>query len=155
MRFLVSWSLTFAIAMVGLMAMVTVGCGGGGGDDATPGLDVATPTGTGGSPSASPTSGGGGGETIKIAMTDNVFAPKDFKVKAGQTYTIEAKNNGLAIHNMHVLSKAFGESKDYASSLTVAAGDTSKFEVKFSKKGTVKFQCDYHMPDMAGTITVE
>ncbi len=155
MRFLVSWSLTFAIATVGLMALVTLGCAEGGGDDATPGVDVATPTGAGGSPSASPTSGGGGGETIEVVMTDNVFTPKNFKVKVGQTYTIEAENKGLAIHNMHVQSKAFGESKDFSSSLVVAAGESSKFEVKFSKKGTVKFVCDYHLPDMAGTITVE
>ena len=150
MRFLASWSLTVAIAMVGLLGLLTVGCAGGGGGDATPGVDI------GGSPAAAtPTGGSGGGETIKIVMTDNVYTPKDIKVKAGQTYTIEVKNEGLAIHDMHVLSKAFGEAKDYTSSITVAAGDSNKFEVKFSKKGTVKFNCDYHLPDMAGTITVE
>ncbi|MBI5949344.1 MAG: cupredoxin domain-containing protein [Chloroflexi bacterium] len=139
------------MAMVGLMALLTLGCAEGGGDDATPGVDI------GGSPAASATNGGGGGggEAIKIIMKDNLYEPKDIKVKAGQSYTIEVKNEGLAIHNMHVLSKAFGESKDYTSALTVAAGDSNKFEVKFSKKGTVKFQCDYHLPDMAGTITVE
>jgi plastocyanin len=31
----------------------------------------------------------------------------------------------------------------------------SKFTVTFTKKGTVKFQCDYHLPDMAGEIVVK
>ena len=152
MRFLVSWIPTVGLAMVvGLAALATLGCAEGGGGEATPGVDVAGS----GSPSANPTSSSGGGETIKVVMTDNVYAPKDIKLKAGQSYTIEVENKGLAIHDMHVFSKVAGEAKDFTSAITVAAGDKNTFEVKFTKKGSVKFQCDYHLPDMAGTITVE
>jgi plastocyanin len=55
---------------------------------------------------------------------------------------------------MHVLSKD-GEGKDFASDALVSPGQSSTFEVTFTKTGTYDFQCDYHLPDMVGTITVE
>jgi plastocyanin len=35
------------------------------------------------------------------------------------------------------------------------AGEESTFEVTFNAAGTYDFQCDYHVPDMVGTITAE
>jgi plastocyanin len=37
----------------------------------------------------------------------------------------------------------------------VAAGAESAFKVTLNTPGEVKFQCDFHVPDMAGTITVQ
>lgn len=93
------------------------------------------------------------GTKVQIVMTDNVFATKDLKVPAGTPITFEAKNTGAAIHNVHILSQE-GEGKDFSSELMVNPGKTSTFQATFTKKGTYKFQCDFHVPDMVGTITV-
>ncbi|MCZ2110442.1 MAG: cupredoxin domain-containing protein [Dehalococcoidia bacterium] len=112
-----------------------------------PGADGAASS-SGGGASAS-----GGGATIVIEMKDNVFAEKDIKVSAGQSVTFEAKNVGAAVHNVHILSQA-GEGKDFNSDTMINPGKSSTFQAKFTKKGTYKFQCDFHVPDMVGTITV-
>ena len=153
------------------MMLGTVACSGDGKDaNPTPKIAMKTPDGSGGS------SGGGGaatsqatkaatkepqgggdtaaGDTVKVNMLDNKFEPKDFKVQAGKTYTIALDNQGTAVHNMHVLSQA-AEGKDFASELMINPKTQSKFTVTFKKKGTLKFQCEFHVPDMVGTITVQ
>ena len=99
--------------------------------------------------------GGGaakGPQTIEVTMKDNVFEPKAFTVSAGQAVTFKIKNAGPSMHNMHIL----GDDVDPKGAMTqpTEAGKDSELKVKFTKKGTVKFQCDLHVPDMAGTITV-
>jgi plastocyanin len=86
---------------------------------------------------------------ITISMKDNVFEPKDVTIPAGETVTITVKNEGTAIHNMSILET------DFKSDAIVNAGAESTFEVEFDDAGEYKFQCDYHVPDMVGTITVE
>ena len=68
--------------------------------------------------------------------------------------TFVAKNEGQAIHDMHILSFS-AEGKDIISNSTIQPGETSTFKATFSKAGVLKFQCDYHLPDMVGTITVK
>jgi plastocyanin len=75
-------------------------------------------------------------------------------VKAGQPVKFVVKNQGTNIHNMHILSQAT-EGKDFSSDLTVNPGAESEFTATFTKTGQVKFQCDFHVPDMVGTITVQ
>ena len=94
------------------------------------------------------------GEEIEVVMTDNVFTPSAITVKAGQPVTFVAKNEGAAIHNMHVLS-AKTEGKDFTSDALVNPGKESKFTVTFTQKGTLDFQCDYHLPAMVGAIEVQ
>lgn len=113
-----------------------------------------------GSPAAASNSGGNtasGGSAadtnLVVEMHDNVFPNKDIQVPVGQAVTIEAKNTGAAVHNLHILSQS-GEGKDFSSDTMVNPGKSSTFQVKFTKKGTYKFQCDFHVPDMVGTITV-
>lgn len=114
--------------------------------------------GNSGSPAASATKksddSSKSGNTIKVSLQDNKFEPKDIKVKAGQSVTFELKNDGQAVHNMKILS-AKEEGKDYASSALINPEKEDKFSATFKKKGTYKFQCDYHVPDMVGTLTVE
>ena len=93
-------------------------------------------------------------DEIELQMTDNVFEPKDITIPVGKTVKIKVKNVGTAIHNMRVLSTA-AEGKDFTSDQLVNAGGESEFEVTFTKPGTIPFQCDFHVPDMAGTITVQ
>lgn len=97
---------------------------------------------------------GGEAKEIVVSLTENAFAPNAIVVEAGKPVTFVAKNAGEAVHNMKILS-AKTEGKDYSSSATIAPGKDSRFTVTFSKKGTVKFQCDYHLPDMVGTIEVK
>ena len=97
--------------------------------------------------------GGGTPSAINVALRDNLFAPKALTVKVGTEVTITVKNEGKAVHNMHVMSKD-QEGKDFMSEQLVNPGKESVFKVQFSKAGTINFQCDFHVPDMVGTITV-
>ena len=107
-----------------------------------------------GEDSASSSSEGAKAETIKVVMKDPaLFEPKDITVSAGSTVTFELTNTGLALHNMHIMSDNV-EPKN-AMIQPILGGDKATLVVKFPKKGTVKFQCDLHVPDMVGTITVK
>lgn len=95
----------------------------------------------------------GKAQTVAITMKDNLFEPKEITVEEGAV-TFEVKNAGTAIHNMHIISTA-AEGKDFSSKPVIEAGTTDKFTATFTKSGTIKFQCDFHLPDMVGTITVK
>ena len=145
----------FAAGGIALLVVgAAVACGGGS-DNAVPtqGVQVKTP----GSGATSPATSGGSekaSESVKISMKDNLFEPKTFTVPAGKSVEIEVKNNGAAIHNLHILSEA-KDGKDFSSTAIVSPGAENKFTVKLTKTGTYTFQCDYHVPDMVGTITVQ
>lgn len=106
--------------------------------------------------------GGNGGDTpapvdtvteITVEMHDNFFEPDSFAVKVGETVTITTPNVGVAAHNMVILGSD-GEERLAMSDVLVQAGEESVFEVTFDTAGTYDFQCDYHLPDMVGTIVV-
>lgn len=145
------------VAALGLVATAAVACGGNDTDD---GIKIkGTETSNGGDDKKDDDKkddgGSSGGSTeLTISMQDNFFEPKNVTVPVNKTVKITLPNKGTAIHNMHILSKAT-EGKDFAGKTIVNAGETDKMEVKFTKKGVVKFQCDYHVPDMVGTITVQ
>ncbi len=79
--------------------------------------------------------------------------PVNITVSAGSTVTFELTNVGVALHNMHILSDNV-EPKN-AMVQPIAGGATANLVVTFPKKGAIKFQCDLHVPDMVGTITVK
>lgn len=134
-----------AIAVLGLALGACAGDDDdGGAANGDGGVNVAT----------QPSGGGATGGTITIVMTDNKYTPNKIEVEAGKEITFIAKNQGAAVHNMKILSSKT-EGKDFASDALVNPEKESKFTVTFTKKGTVKFQCDYHLPDMAGEITVK
>jgi len=144
-----SWLRPLIVAGLGVAVFtLAVGCGGGD-DEESEGGSVSTPAAT--------TSSGGGSEgkaqTVKVTLRDNFFEPKEISVEEG-TVTFELKNEGTAIHNMHILSKT-AEGKDYMSKTTIEGGASDKFTATFTKSGSIKFQCDFHLPDMVGTITVK
>lgn len=146
----------FSLAAAGLALSA---CGGSSSDDNAPPKTVAAANNAAASsPAAKADSGSSGnaaaGGEVAVVLTENKFAPNDIKVKAGATVTFVARNQGQAVHNMKVLAQK-EEGKDFTSAATIGPGTDSKFTATFSKKGTYKFQCDYHMPDMSGTITVE
>lgn len=143
------------VAGAAVLAVGLVSCGGGGdddtGDDGPPANSVATNTtsASGSTATKPPADDDDDAEEIEVSMKDNFFEPKNITVGVGETVTIVAKNDGLAVHNMVVLGTQF------KSDQLVMAGDESSFDVKFEKAGEYKFQCDYHVPDMVGTITVK
>ncbi|HJP41423.1 MAG TPA: cupredoxin domain-containing protein [Dehalococcoidia bacterium] len=94
------------------------------------------------------------GDSITISMTDNVFDLSEISIPVDTEVRITVVNDGLAVHNMRVLSKD-AEGEDFQSDTIVNTGDSSTFTVKFTNKGEFAFRCDYHLPDMVGTITVE
>lgn len=147
-----TWKKALLVGVAGLLLVpLAAACGGDdeeGGSTITPGATATKADGGDG--------GNGGGEAreIEVVMTDNIFTPKEIKVPVNTTIKFTASNKGTAIHNMHVLSKD-AEGKDFSSDLIVNAGSASVFEAKFTKKGVVNFQCDYHVPEMVGKIVVE
>jgi plastocyanin len=123
------------------VAAVAAGCGG---------AEEASKAGTASSGKAA----GGESETVAVSMKDNFFEPKDITVERGEAITFNLKNEGQAIHDMHIMSLT-AEGKDFMSNVTIPPGETSSFKATFTKTGSLKFQCDYHLPDMVGTITVK
>lgn len=140
-----------AVALLGLASTACAGDDTEGGETDGSGVAVAT---TAGGSATQPSGGGADGGTFTVVMTDNKFTPNKLTVPVNKKVTFVAKNEGSAVHNMKILSKA-AEGKDYMSDALVNPEKESKFTVTFSKKGTLKFQCDYHLPDMAGEIVVE
>lgn len=137
------WGRTLATAGLLASAVLLAACSSGG---------DAKEDGNGGSETKA-SSNSGTGQTVVITLKDNFFEPKEITVEEG-TVTFEVKNAGAAIHNMHIISTA-AEGKDFSSKPIIEAGATDKFTATFTKKGTIKFQCDFHLPDMVGTITVK
>lgn len=147
-----TWKKVILVGVAGLLLVpFAAGCGG---DDDDSGSTI--------KPGATANSGGSGGSggssgevrEIEVVMTDNIFTPKEIKVPVNTTIKFTADNKGTAIHNMHIMSKA-AEGKDFSSDMLVNAGQSSTFEAKFTKKGVINFQCDYHLPEMVGKIVVE
>lgn len=150
---------SFRVLALTALAAATLAAGAAcsGGDD--DGGDAKAPATVASSGTTAPAASGDsaaastGADKVEIDMKDNVFATKEIAVKSGSTVTFDIKNTGQAIHNVHILSQQ-GEGKDYMSDAMINPGKSDSLEVKFTKKGTYKFQCDYHVPDMVGTITV-
>lgn len=151
-----TWKKALAIGVAGLLLIpLAAACGGSdeeSGSTITPGAVATKPADNSGGNSGANTSGEA--REIEVVMTDNVFTPKEIKVPVNTTIKFTANNKGTAIHNMHILSKD-AEGKDFSSDQLVNAGKSSTFEAKFTKKGVINFQCDYHLPEMAGKIVVE
>ena len=115
----------------------------------TPG---ATPT-----PAETPSGTPAGG--IAVSMKDNLFEPAELTVKAGASVTFDLKNEGVAINNMRIAGSdgSYNTGDDAASDPNlISGGATGKLDwTAPDQPGQIKFQCDFHAPAMAGTITVE
>ncbi len=90
---------------------------------------------------------------ITIDMYDNYFEPEEFTVQAGTTVPLTAVNEGAAAHNL-VIKAADAEGQDFESEPFMGADDEDTFEFTVNESGEYVFQCDYHLPEMVGTLTV-
>jgi len=100
----------------------------------------------------------GGAVSFDISLKDNLFEPKEFTVNEGAEVTFNITNEGSAVHNMRVagVDNEFNTNDDEVSDQIIAAGaESSVTWTAPVDSGAYGFQCDYHLPDMAGTITVK
>lgn len=86
---------------------------------------------------------------VDVEMADNVFIPTAITVAVGQQVEFALKNSGAAIHDMRI------ENTEFKSEAVINPGTTSSFTALFTEDGVYTFVCDYHLPGMVGTITVE
>lgn len=85
--------------------------------------------------------------------TDNKFAVTAYQVEAGKATTISVKNNGQAVHNMHILGITDAGGQDVKTDL-LQPGQSANLTFTIDKEGTYQFQCDVHPTEMKGTLTV-
>lgn len=86
---------------------------------------------------------------VDVEMADNVFIPTAITVAVGQQVEFALTNSGAAIHDMRI------ENTEFKSEAVINPGTTSSFTALFTEAGVYTFVCDYHLPGMVGTITVE
>jgi plastocyanin len=139
--------LLFTLAV--LPALVSAAaCGGDDDDNGDDGGD-GTPAGN----------GDGGEVTFDVSMGDNFYEPNEFTVDPGTTITFNLTNDGTAIHNMRVAGadNEYNTDDDAVSDPDLfLAGDAGTLVwTAPEESGTYDFQCDFHLTDMLGTITVE
>jgi len=145
--------LTLFTAALAVAAIAVAACGGsdedGNGNGGTTSPAATTPSGD----------GGGGEIELDVSMGDNSFEPAEFTVDAGAAVTFNITNDGASIHNMRVAGadNKFNTDDDAVSEEDlVPAGDTATLQwTAPNEPGVYDFQCDFHVPDMAGTISVE
>jgi plastocyanin len=111
------------------------------------------------SPTPQETPSGTPGGAVAVNMKDNIFEPAELTVKAGESVTFDLKNEGVAIHNMRIAGPdgSYNTGDDAVSDPNlISGGATGKLDwTAPAQPGEIKFQCDFHQPAMAGTITVE
>lgn len=128
---------TFLIAAA-LLFSPFAACGGGG-ENSTP---VGTP-----------------GTAFNVTMEDNKFEPNTLLAVAGATITISLTNKGQATHNMRIAGEdgVLNTDDDALSDpITIVGGKDGKVTWKApAKPGEYKFQCDFHLDAMTGTIILK
>ncbi len=142
-----------AAASLVLTMLLAAACGGGSGATTQPqGAAGTSPTATSAAVSSGAATPASAGGEITVVMKDNHFEPKQITVAVGQAVVFELKNQGTAIHNMDLPGEATGGKAAVGSPLS--PGSDEKLTATFPKAGTFQFVCDFHKPEMAGTINV-
>jgi plastocyanin len=96
-------------------------------------------------------------------MTDNKFDNTTLTAAAGTAQTINIKNNGAAVHNLHISGADGKFATDFCTTTgadpcsnpnRVGGGATATLTFTLPA-GTYQYRCDYHPADMKGTLTVQ
>jgi hypothetical protein len=104
--------------------------------------------------------------SLEITMTDNKFDNTELNAAAGAPVTINIKNSGTSVHNVHVAAANGQFSSDFCSVSgadpcsnpnRVAGGSTATliFTVPNTPGAKIPYRCDFHSSEMNGTITVK
>jgi plastocyanin len=103
---------------------------------------------------------------LEITMTDNKFDNTELSAAAGASVTINIKNSGTAVHNLHIA----GANGQFGAQYCTAAGPdpcsnpkavpggsaaTLTFTVPSTPGAKIPYRCDFHSSEMSGTITVQ
>ncbi len=89
-----------------------------------------------------------GATTLQVAAMDNFFEPIELTAKAGETVSIVVTNGGLSIHNFVIQSTG-------VNSGILNGGDSVTLTVTMPDSGSLEFICEFHPPDMKGTIATQ
>jgi plastocyanin len=143
-----------------LLALVAgAACGGSDDEDNGDGDATTKPAATSPAATDDDDNNGGGAKTLDVVMKDNLFEPVEFTVEEGAEVTFNITNEGAAIHNMRVVGEDGQANTDddaVSDPDLVSAGDAATLVwTAPDESGVYDFQCDFHLPDMVGTITVE
>jgi plastocyanin len=89
----------------------------------------------------------GSQSSVEVEADNFYFSPTVLKGKAGQTITLELKNEGSATHNFTLESQHVDQD--------LAVGQSAKVKVTFPKSGTLLFHCKFHQAlGMQGALQV-
>ncbi|HKZ51311.1 MAG TPA: cupredoxin domain-containing protein [Dehalococcoidia bacterium] len=134
------------LVMAGILLLAA--CGGGEKATPTPGAGTPAPGGTPAAGVATPS----GGKLVIVGTEQggrNLFIPDKAQIPVGTEITVEFQNKGQAIHDMFI------QGTNFRSDQVVQGGKNSSFKVKIDRAGSFKFICEYHQPEMAGTLEVK
>ena len=105
--------------------------------------------------------GSSGGEAeanlpvISLAIGDNFFNPDTLTVKAGQTYKLSVRNQGLATHDVWFAgSDNKSSTGDDVRSKPLTAGAGANLKIKYDNPGDYYFSCTVHA-GQGGKLIVE
>lgn len=106
-------------------------------------------------PGASASNGGAAAGSATLVATDNKFDKTTLTASAGKEYTLDFENKGKVKHNVHILTKAGGDTLAQGAEGAILDGGKSE-TLKFTPPTAGKFyyQCDLHPDQMNGTFTV-
>ena len=140
------------IVAFGLLLFAAAGCGSG--------------YGSSGGKTTTAASGGGGQKTVagvvandhgtkaaedkgktEVELDDFYFKPTVLTGKAGETVTLELKNEGQTEHSFTIASQGIDK--------VIQPGDEAEVTVKIPQSGAVSFYCKFHKSSgMAGALAV-
>jgi len=98
----------------------------------------------------------GGNQSPKPApevTTDNKFSVTSYQIAANSPAVITVRNDGKAVHNMHILGITGPNGQDVKTEL-LQPGQSAGLSFTIAQEGTYNFQCDVHPTEMKGTVTV-
>jgi plastocyanin/quinol monooxygenase YgiN len=96
-----------------------------------------------------------------VGLQDNKFTVTDITIPPGQDVVLPLRNQGKAIHNMHVSVNGqydqticeTGGPAPCSDPSQIRAGQEGTITLNLAA-GTYNFRCDFHPTEMTGTITV-
>ena len=129
-----------AVALALTAALLLAACGGGNDSSSSGGSSGEKEGGTitiqGQSASDHGTKDASGGSSVEVEMDDYYFEPTVITGTAGQSVTLELKNEGSATHNFSLPSEHI--SKD------VSPGQSATVKVTIPDSGQALFFCKFH-----------
>ncbi len=100
---------------------------------------------------------------LEITMTDNKFDNTQLTAPAGEDDTINIKNDGIGVHNVHIAGPDGQYDAQYCTASgadpcsdpnRVGGGATATLTFNLPA-GTYSYRCDFHPTEMTGTLTVQ